>query len=1054
MRRAAPTLLLLLALAMPAGAEEAPRVALRAGSHADHGRIVFDWPSQVGYRVEEQDGRAVIRFAAPARLDLAGARRPPRNVLGVEQEEDAVVIRLAPGARLRHFRLGNRIVVDALDAAPDRAATPPAAAAEAPPAAPAQGPAARREAARNRPAANDAAPAPQAAQRPAAAQPAAARPAATPPADAQAAPAQPASARPAAPPAAASAPASRRATAGAAPVPPPSTPAPDATPVAAPLPAATPPAATPPATGARPAATPTPAPAPQPPAPPRQPVDAPAPAPRPAPPQDARSAVAALPAPANATLRALPGGAIAIAAGADSGLAAFRRGEWVHVAIDRPLVLDTASLRGHPVFAGIEARAAGDGVALRVHMPAPTRIEARREGETWILTPTRDAAPADAPALRVQPESGPPARLVLTGGEAGGTVALTDPETGETFLAATLRNAGPGIVQGRRLPEFDLLPTMLGAVVLARSDNLAIRALPEGRFAVQAAGGGSIRLGNVAGRDVTPAAAAMSRLLELPSGSVPVLLERMRQQLVSLNGAPSLTRGHLRRDAAETLLSLGMPQEAQAMAGLGLQEDPRARDDARLLLAHGVAALLSGRLAETRHLEDARLPATDEVALWRALLGMARGQDAGAALAAVAPLVATYPDALRDRVLPLVAEALAGGGEPRAAAALLADAEGAPGLDLARAMLAEAEGKRAEALAGYAAVTGGRDRRQRAAAMRRSAELRLAAGEIDAAAAATALEQSLFAWRDPAEEVATRRRAAALRLQAGQGPQAYTLLDETSRLFPDRAAEIRPELADAFAAALETAPPLAAATLFDAHPDLIPTGARGEAAVLLLADRLVALDLTERASAMLRRAMEAPGAQGARPSIGARLAALRAAEGDAAGALAALDGSESPGIEPALAERRAHLRARALARRGQRPEAIEVLAALGPAGAAARAELHAEAQDWPAALAAMNEHIAIRLPAAPAALAREDRVALARAAAFAALAGDETALAALREAHGERMRGGALSEAFAALTSDPLRGLADLPRVQQEIGMLRLLPSRLEALRAPVQVAR
>uniref|UniRef100_UPI0018DF54BB hypothetical protein n=1 Tax=Neoroseomonas rubea TaxID=2748666 RepID=UPI0018DF54BB len=91
---------------------------------------------------------------------------------------------------------------------------------------------------------------------------------------------------------------------------------------------------------------------------------------------------------------------------------------------------------------------------------------------------------------------------------------------------------------------------------------------------------------------------------------------------------------------------------------------------------------------------------------------------------------------------------------------------------------------------------------------------------------------------------------------------------------------------------------------------------------------------------------------------------------------------------------------------------------------------------------------------APAALAREDRVALARAAAFAALAGDDAALAALRDAHGERMREGPLSEAFAALTSDPLRGLADLPRVQQEIGMLRLLPSRLEALRAPVQVAR
>jgi hypothetical protein len=81
-------------------------------------------------------------------------------------------------------------------------------------------------------------------------------------------------------------------------------------------------------------------------------------------------------------------------------------------------------------------------------------------------------------------------------------------------------------------------------------------------------------------------------------------------------------------------------------------------------------------------------------------------------------------------------------------------------------------------------------------------------------------------------------------------------------------------------------------------------------------------------------------------------------------------------------------------------------------------------------------------------------VALARAAAYAALAGDEAALAALRQAHGARMADGPLAEAFGVLTSDPLRGVADLPRLSRELGMLRLLPGRLEALRGGVQVAR
>jgi hypothetical protein len=130
--RAAAALALVLLLCAPAVAQEAPRVALRAGSHADHGRLVFDWPAQVPYTAETQDGRLLLRFGAPGRIDLSAARRLPRNVLALEQADGAIVVRLVPGARIRDFRLGNRIVVDVLDAPPARAearaprAAPPA----------------------------------------------------------------------------------------------------------------------------------------------------------------------------------------------------------------------------------------------------------------------------------------------------------------------------------------------------------------------------------------------------------------------------------------------------------------------------------------------------------------------------------------------------------------------------------------------------------------------------------------------------------------------------------------------------------------------------------------------------------------------------------------------------------------------------------------------------------------------------------------------------------------------------------------------------------------
>ena len=957
MRPPALALLGLLALTLPAAAQDGPRVPLRVGNHADLGRLVFDWPTRVGYQMQEGEGRVVIRFDAPARIDLAAARRLPRNVLAVEQDGAAVAVRLAPGARPRAFRLGNRVVLDVRDPAPGGAAAAPA--------------------------------------RPAAA---------TPPRDA---------APPAPPPAAA------RPNIAAPPVP--------AGAASAPVPAAPPPAPAPVAAPLAPAAAP------------------PAPA----------SVAALLPAATPVHIRLLPGArAIALDAGAEAGLAVFRRGDWIHVVLDRAIAADASALHGHAVFGGLDVQPAGEGTSLRLPLPAPARLVARRDGAAWVLEATRDPPPADAPVLRALADAGPPSRLMLQGGQPGGTVTIADPATGETLLIGTLRQPGPAVLLARRLPEFDLLPTMLGAAIVARSDRLALRPVTEDRFALQASGDGSPGLGPLPGQEPPPAAMAMSRLLDLPSGPVPALLERLRNVLMAVNAAPPLARGPARRDAAETLLALGMPQEAQAMAAIAFQEDPQARADARLVLAHGAAALLSGRVADARTIEDARLPPRDEVALWRALLALARGEDATAALRAHAPVLLTYPDALRARTLPMAIEALAAGAQGAGAATLLAQAGDAPGLDLARAMVMEAEGRQDDAIAAYGALVAGRDRRQRALALRRVTEMRLAAGAIDKPAAAEALEQSLFAWRGGAEELALRGRIAALRMEAGQGQQAYALLEETGRLFPDHAAALRPALQDAFASALETAPPLTAATMFDAHPDLLPGGARGQAAVLVLAERLAGLDLPDRAAALLRRAVAATTDAPARAAIGARLAAMRAAEGDAAGTIAALDASESEGLDPALAQRRAVLRARALARGGDRGGAEALLATLGPAGAAARADLRAEAQDWAGAAAAMAEHLAAGLPPHPAPLAAEQRAALARHAAYLALAGDEAGLAALRAAHGARMEGGALAEAFGVLTADPVRGIADLPRLQRELGQMRLLPTRLDALRAGVQVAR
>ncbi len=713
---------------------------------------------------------------------------------------------------------------------------------------------------------------------------------------------------------------------------------------------------------------------------------------------------------------------------------------------DRPEALDLSQLQESAIFRSMEARQTGDATILQMRLAPPGTLRPRREGSAWIMEAFRDAVEANRALTAIAPEldQGPPARLVLRAARPGRSVTVLDPETGSPLLVGTLREAGQAVAIGRRQPEFQLLPAMLGVAVLPRGDNIQLRALND-RFILQASGMDSLRLGVDAGREPLAEAATLSRIMDLPSASAATLLERMRTASANIAAAGPLARSEARRHAAETLLAMGMPQEAQAMATLALQEDPRAGADARLVMVQAAAALVAGREAEARQLENPQMPSTDETTLWRGFLAAARGDHAvaGPAIAASLPLLLSYPRPLAQRLFPIAMESLAAAGEVTAANRLGEADPDNPSLNFARGMIAEADGRIEDALAAYRQAIQGRDRLRRARAIRRSVELRLAVGQLDAAGAIAELEAALFAWRGDADEMNARIRLAELQREAGNGRAAFELLQETQRFFPERENDLRPHLRAAFATALQSAPPLNAAAFYDAHPEYLSEDEAGIRSVLVLADRLAALDLVDRASAVLRDALGRLTDPAARKPVSTKLAALRLSEGDAPGALAALDAATEGGGEEV---ERIILRGRALARAGNRRVAEGVLSELGDDGAEALAEIRAEAQDWSGATSAMVQHIGAKIPPAPAPLSPMMRRDLARTAAYAAMANDTNTLALLRDTYGARMQGGPLAEAFTLLTGESLRGVQDLPRLQREISQLRLLPQRLGGL--------
>ncbi|WP_135079384.1 hypothetical protein [Terasakiella sp. SH-1] len=102
-----------------------PNVRVRKGEKGNFTRIVFDWPRKVGYSIGDYEGKTIVDFAEPAQYNFAPARRNlTGQVRGLRQNGKAVELSVTSGSRIKHFYVGNKVVVDVYR---DRLAQKPAA---------------------------------------------------------------------------------------------------------------------------------------------------------------------------------------------------------------------------------------------------------------------------------------------------------------------------------------------------------------------------------------------------------------------------------------------------------------------------------------------------------------------------------------------------------------------------------------------------------------------------------------------------------------------------------------------------------------------------------------------------------------------------------------------------------------------------------------------------------------------------------------------------------------------------------------------------------------
>lgn len=975
-------------------------VGVRLGNHRDFGRVVFDLPAGNTWRTAQNGAVLTIRFADA--VDLAGdVGGTARNVRGIAKLPDGAALTLAAGAHARAWALGSRLVVDVFDPP----ATPAPEAAQPPPTTEAAKSPSAKTAARPLPAKITAALPP----------PTPIAPPVAPPAPqaglAQSAPAHPI------PQAKAVAPPPMKSVGHLPAVPPSPAPAPAiAVKPSAPTPALLEPveAVT---IGAQPSAV---------------PVSIPAPL-----------AIAARPASA-----AVGSHAITLPFAAGTGAAAFRRGGNALVVFDAQRPVDLAPLRDDPAFAAAAITLLPAATLLRLPLAEGQALHLSRAPSGWTITLSPTAVPLRPIRPRLEANG-----LVLPAEAPGMVVSLPDPQTGGTLLVGTQTGAGQAMPVDRRAPQFALLPTWQGVVVAPASDALRLRTA-RGGFVLSAEGQpGLVLSAPNAAALAAEDASALSRRYDFPDLPLRGLMRRLQATIDAAATTPPQARGPKRVAVGEALIALGMGTEARSVLHLAGAGDGRLADDPDRIGLSAIAAILAGR-GPTAGIDDPRLDGTDEIALWRALRTAQAGRRAEAApvLAASYKLLLSYPAPLRVRLLPLAAEAMALGGEPKAAAALLAARKDDKSLLLARALLAETDADTETALTLYDRAAGGSDRLVRARAAFRAVQLRVADKQLTPAKAADALDRQILAWRGDGRELKVRQREAALRAQAGEPRRALALLRETARLFPHDAPAIHTQLVDIFAAALTAErehplPPLQLVALADENPDLVPAGEPGRVLASHLADRLVALELPSRALPVLQKLADSTPPGDARSALGARLAEARMQQGDAKGALASLAATLGVGhMAPDLLQRRTLLFARAAAATDQLPQALQALQVLHSAAAdEVRASLLEHAKDWPAARDALLAWTARTVPA-EGVLTPIQAAAMLRLASAAAQMGDEALLARLHQHDLPRLPPGHLADMFRLLTAGPVDAVADLGRAAQETQLASRIPAALKSL--------
>ncbi len=631
------------------------------------------------------------------------------------------------------------------------------------------------------------------------------------------------------------------------------------------------------------------------------------------------------------------------------GAAVFAREPYVWIVFDRRAQLNLAALRtaGKSLIDQIEQLPFSEGTVVRLQAKSGVNPQVEREGTNWVVQFRRwPIAPKVNIALRVRPEAINGAQLEMPVSEIGRIFTLDDPEVGDTLYVATLQAPGHGIESRRAYSEFNVLASAQGVAIDPLGDDVTLRAAGNKGIVVGVPGG--LHVSSISQSGEGAAAFLGPRIFNFRNWTKdkdPDFTKARQAAMRTIVEVPKERRDDARLDLARYFFARGFAPEA-----LGVlrtiefsNETLSSQPEFRALIA--ATRVYMGRPFEARKdLLDPRLDQYQEISLWRGAMFLQTGETkkAAAQFRNGDPVLQSYPEPIRTTLaLGRVEASLADLDVGNASIWLNflgKNAEKMKRGDAARLLynqgvLARSSRDLDRAVEFWTKSKKSGDRWSVARSELALVELGLQQESVTVEEAIERLERLRYQWRGDDLELAVLKQLGTLYLNKGEFRKGLNTLRTAITYYPNnkKVKDIAQLMTAAFRklhleGGADALPPLQALALYDDFRELTPAGTEGDLMIQKLADRLVSVDLLNRAADLLSHQVRFRLKGEDKARVGAKLAVIRLLDRNPKGALSALRGSFQPNLSTDLDDDRRRIRAKATLELGRYEEAIALLA--------------------------------------------------------------------------------------------------------------------------------